>query len=63
MACFLAPNLAQLALFSARGAGPGLEESEVLTELCELDLDSTTPMDALLTLQRWRARLAEGEES
>ena len=53
----------QLALFSGQSAGPSLEESEVLTELRELDADRTTPMDALVALQRWRTRLAEGEKS
>jgi DNA mismatch repair protein MutS len=39
----------QLALFAA--------ESELEREVARLDLDATTPIDALLFLKRWRERL------
>jgi DNA mismatch repair protein MutS len=44
-----APKAQQLALFAT--------ESELERELARLDLDATTPIDALLFLKRWRERL------
>ena len=47
-----------LALGSERNHGDARED-EVLAELRALDPARTTPMDALLALQRWRERLEE----
>jgi len=47
-----------LALTPARAA-TSAGEAEVLAELHDLDPSNTTPMDALLALQRWRDRLKE----
>jgi DNA mismatch repair protein MutS len=53
----------QLMLFSTGGSQCSVEEGEVLAELRELDPENTTPMDALLTLQRLCGRMREGELS
>jgi DNA mismatch repair protein MutS len=56
----------QLALFGAPAAEavPGTAsdptEAAVVAELRALDLERTTPIDALLALQRWRERLGPG---
>jgi DNA mismatch repair protein MutS len=48
-----------LALVTPPSEEPTAERS-VLDELAGLDPDRTTPIDALLAVQRWRARLREG---
>ncbi|MCZ7619126.1 MAG: DNA mismatch repair protein MutS [Myxococcota bacterium] len=57
----------QLSLFAgAPAVAPSQAASEtpaeraVVQELCALELDRTTPLDALLLLQRWRERLGRG---
>ena len=52
----------QLALALETSGPPAVpEESWLLAELRAMDPDDTTPMDALLALQRWIARLEENE--
>lgn len=52
----------QLGLFAgAEDPGSGRAAREVLENLRSLDLDRTTPLDALVTLQRWIERLGEDE--
>ena len=59
----------QLALFDARAAGPAAAsaasdaEREVLAALRDAAPDATTPIDALLLLQRLHARLRDGEDA
>jgi len=48
-----------LALVTPASVEPTAEQG-VLEELAGLDPDRTTPMDALLAIQRWRARLRDG---
>jgi hypothetical protein len=46
-----------------RAASGSPAERAMVQELRSLELDRTTPLDALLLLQRWRERLGGGERA
>ncbi len=54
-------EVAQLPLFSGAARQPG--EEQVLAALRALELERTTPLDALAHLARWRELLRGGDES